>query len=100
MNKFDFPFTQSIYPIVIGDSVFNEDLKISKINTNRYTFLENEFPVEVFINYNGDKFIESKLVIENKGNKIKEKITLSASKSASSHTFYLKTNKKDQIHLK
>ena len=95
MNNFDFPFTQSIYPIVIGDSVFNEDLKISKINTNRYTFLENEFPVEVFINYNGNKSIESKLVIENKGNKIKEKkITLSGSKSASSHTFYLKTNKK------
>ena len=95
MNKFDVPFTQSIYPIVIGDSVFNEDLKISKINTNRYTFLENEFPVEVFVNYNGNKLIESKLFIENKGKKIKEKkITLSADKRASSYTFYLKTNTK------
>ena len=95
MNKFDIPFTQSIYPIVIGDSVFNEDLKISKINTNRYTFLENEFPVEVFVNYNGNKLIESKLFIENKGKKIKEKkITLSAGKRASSYTFYLKTNTK------
>lgn len=93
INKFDVPFTQSIYPIVVGDSVFYEDLKISKINTNKYTFYENEFPVEVFVNYNGNKLIESKLVIENKGKTIIEKkITLSASERASSYTFYLKTN--------
>ena len=49
INKFDVPFTQSIYPIVVGDSVFYEDLKISKINTNKYTFFENEFSVEVFV---------------------------------------------------
>ena len=68
-------------------------MKISKINTNKYTFFENEFPVEVFVNYNGNKLIESKLVIENKGKTIIEKkITLSASERASSYTFYLKTN--------
>jgi hypothetical protein len=95
LNKYDIPFNQLVYPIVVGDTIVNEDLKISKINTNKYTFIENEFPVEVFVNYNGNKLIESELVIENKGKRIiYEKITLSASKRASSYTFYLKTNTK------
>ena len=77
-------------PLLILDCF---DLKSKQSNGFTSFPNENEFPVEVFINYNGNKFIESKLVIENKGNKIKEKkITLSASKSSSSHTFYLKTN--------
>lgn len=93
LNNYDIPLNQLIYPIVVGDTISNEDLKISKINTNKYTFLENEFPVEVFVNYNGNKLIESELVIENKGKKIiNEKIILSASKRANSYTFYLKTN--------
>jgi hypothetical protein len=93
LSNYDIPFNQLIYPIVVGDTIANEDLKISKINTNKYTFLENEFPVEVFVNYNGNKLIESELVIENRGKKIiDEKITLSASKRANSYTFYLKTN--------
>ena len=93
LSNYDIPFNQLIYPIVVGDTTYNEDLKISKINTNKYTFLENEFPVEVFVNYNGNKLIESELVIESKGKKIiNEKITFSARKRANSYTFYLKTN--------
>ena len=39
-------FSNSIYPIIVGDSTQYIDLKIEQLNTNRYSFLKNEFPLE------------------------------------------------------
>ena len=60
----DYAFYNSkhrILPIVVGDTLPKDDLKISKLNVNRYSFLNNSFPVEVFVNYNGDQNITSLL---------------------------------------
>ena len=46
---------QKIFPVIIGDTTKFPDLSISKLNVNRYAFLENKFPVEVFVNYSGSK---------------------------------------------
>ncbi len=45
---------QPIYSIMLGDTLTYKDFAITQINVNRYAYLKNEFPVEVFILYNGD----------------------------------------------
>ena len=42
-------FNQAIFPLVLGDTINNTDLKIQKINTNKYTYLNNKFPVKLFV---------------------------------------------------
>jgi len=44
---------QSIYPIVIGDTTKYEDISIAQVNVNKYSYLNNKFPVEIILNYDG-----------------------------------------------
>jgi hypothetical protein len=48
-----------VYPIVYGDTTRYPDLRISQLNVNRYSYLNNEYPVEVFLNYSGEENIRS-----------------------------------------
>jgi len=60
---FTFPDSNKIFPVVIGDTTTVLDLKINTINVNKYAFLKNKFPVEVFVNYNGSKTITANFTI-------------------------------------
>lgn len=44
---------QSVYPIVIGDTTKYEDISIAQVNVNKYSYLNNKFPVEIILNYDG-----------------------------------------------
>ncbi len=75
----------SVYPIVLGDTLVHLDLKINQLNANRYAFYQNKFPVEVFLGYEGQKNIEADFVIrEGNGVLFREKITFNKNKK--SHT--------------
>ena len=50
-----------VYPIILGDSIKYLDVSIGQLNTNRYAFLNNKFPVEVFVNYNGPEAFRTAL---------------------------------------
>ena len=66
-NNYEFSsinFKNSIYPIVIGDSTKYLDLKIEQLNTNRYAFLKNNFPVEIILVYQGSKNITSQFEVK------------------------------------
>ena len=52
-----------IYPVVLGDTTKYEDIAISQINANRYAFLKNKFPLEVFISYDGKEKVSSELQV-------------------------------------
>ncbi len=52
-----------IFPVVIGDTTTYKDISIERINSNRYAFLNNRFPVEVFLNYTGDEAVEASITI-------------------------------------
>ncbi len=54
----------SVYPIIIGDSTKYIDLKIEQLNSNRYAFLKNRFPVEIILVFNGTESINSDFVIK------------------------------------
>lgn len=56
-------YKNHIYPIVLGDSIKYTDLKIEKLNTNRYVFLKNQFPVEVILGYSGTTSVNTEFVV-------------------------------------
>ncbi len=65
-----------VFPVVIGDTTKYQDLSISRINSNRYAFLNNNFPVEVFVNYNGELPVTSEFqILQNGKAEYSEKLT-------------------------
>ncbi|RCW90746.1 vWA domain-containing protein [Winogradskyella arenosi] len=55
--------TQAIYPVILGDSMVYSDVSLKQVNTNRYVYLKNKFPVEIIANYNGNDAVETELKI-------------------------------------
>ncbi len=53
----------NVFPIIAGDTTTQQDLYISNLNVNKYAFLNNDFPIEVIINYSGTEAIESQFTI-------------------------------------
>lgn len=52
-----------ILSVILGDSIVYPDLKIEQLNTNRYAFLKNKFPVEIVLSYNGSDDVDSELIV-------------------------------------
>ncbi|WP_452220803.1 VWA domain-containing protein [Lacinutrix salivirga] len=55
---------QPIYPIILGDTINYTDLKISRLNVNKYAYLKNQFPVEAVLVYNGNSNVSTKFVVK------------------------------------
>ena len=65
-NDYEFSsatFKNPVYPVILGDSTKYTDLKVERLNTNRYAFLKNQFPVEAILVYNGTGAVTSQFVI-------------------------------------
>ncbi len=56
-------YKQSIYPIILGDTITYSDLKIEQLNVNKYAYLKNKFPVEIITVYNGSTNVNSELIV-------------------------------------
>ena len=71
-NDYVFSFQESttVFPVVLGDTTATFDLKINQLNANKYAFLKNKFPVEVFLQYNGNKSVSTNFSIEKNGKKV------------------------------
>jgi hypothetical protein len=52
-----------LYPVILGDSIKYQDLKIQSLTSNRYSFLKNKFPVEAVLVYNGTGRVSSEFVV-------------------------------------
>ncbi len=84
-NDYVFNIQQNVnvYPIVLGDTIEHLDLKISQLNANKYAFLKNKFPVEVFLNYTGSKPVNAVLNIQSGNTSIyKQNVSFSANKKS------------------
>ncbi|HEY0092461.1 MAG TPA: hypothetical protein VGB43_08245, partial [Flavobacterium sp.] len=66
---------------VLGDTTTFLDLRVERLNVNKYAFHKNKFPVEVFLQYSGTKTVMATFSIA-KGNSIlnRQAITFSPSK--------------------
>jgi hypothetical protein len=78
---YSFDASNKVFPIVLGDTTKVLDLKINQLNVNKYAFYKNKFPVEVFLQYSGDKNISADFTIS-QGNSVlvKDKVYFSPSK--------------------
>jgi hypothetical protein len=83
-----------VYPLVVGDTTTFFDLKINQLNVNKYAFHKNKFPVEVFLQYAGNKGANAEFTIS-QGNTIvaKEKLSFSPSKKTASLNLLLPADK-------
>ena len=83
-NDYEYSSTKTpVFPLVVGDTTQYEDVKISQLNVNRYSFINNQFPVEIFLQYEGSQSLKLRYTIENKGKIIYSKlISLSPKKNS------------------
>lgn len=79
-----------VFPVVIGDTIENEDIHISRINVNAYATLSNNFPVEIFLNSNVSSNVRSRLIIERNGLELyASQVTFSKEERSKLISFYL-----------
>ncbi len=95
----DFEFTaqnskQPVYSVILGDTVTYKDFAITQINVNRYAYLRNEFPVEVFLLYTGDTSENSTFTVR-QGNAtvFQQNLTFNAQESSKVIAFKLPANR-------
>ena len=87
---FQFDPNNKIYPMVVGDTTTYLDIKINQINVNKYAFHKNKFPVEVFLQYAGTKFITANFSISNGNTTLsKQSIAFSPTKKSEVVTILL-----------
>lgn len=95
-NDYVYGFQESaaVYPIVLGDTTTNFDIKINQLNANKYAYLKNKFPVEVFVQYNGSKNVSANFTIEKGTSKVhSQTITFSNSSKVQSFQVLLEADK-------
>jgi len=93
----DYEFVKSkqpVYPLVIGDTTQFQDLKISQLNVNKYSYVNNKFPVEALLFYDGEEAVESVFTILQDGKKVfSQKVSFSANEKTKTITTNLKASK-------
>ena len=77
---YSFDANNKVCPLIVGDTTKLLDLKVSQLNVNKYAFHKNKFPVEVFLNYSGNKSITANFSIS-QGNSILNRQSISFSPS-------------------
>lgn len=80
---YSFNPNNKVYPLVVGDTTTFLDLKVNQVNVNKYAFQKNKFPVEVFLQYSGNKSINADFRIF-QGNSVlaKQNVSFSPSKKS------------------
>ncbi|WP_294818318.1 hypothetical protein [uncultured Flavobacterium sp.] len=95
-NDYVYSFREntSVYPLVLGDTTTFLDLRVSQVNVNKYAFLKNKFPVEVFLQYSGNKNINAVFSIM-QGNSVlnKQDVAFSKDRKAQSLSLLLDASK-------
>ncbi|MGB3149615.1 MAG: vWA domain-containing protein [Maribacter sp.] len=75
----------SVYTMTVGDTTKYEDLSVGPINTNTYAFLNNKYPLETYVAYQGKGNISSVVTITVNGNSVfRESVTLSKTQNIQS----------------
>lgn len=91
-NDYVYSFNENtaVYPVVLGDTTLYPDLKVNQVNVNKYALLKNKFPVEVFVQYSGNKNVNAVFSIM-QGNKVlhKQAITFTTDKKTEAVTVLL-----------
>lgn len=88
-------YKSPVYTFIVGDTTVVEDIYISQLNVNKNTFINNRFPVEVFVNYDGNKSITKKLSVYYKGLRLYSKLlNFSKTENVRTESFFLSAKNK------
>jgi len=72
----------AVFPIAVGDTTQYEDVRISSVNTNKFAFLKNKYPIEINVAYTGNQNINTWVAITVNGKNVyRENIKLSNTNS-------------------
>jgi hypothetical protein len=72
-----------VYAIAFGDTTQYEDVRIGQVNSNKYAFLKNKFPLEAYVSYTGnDDIVAMVSVSVNEKNVYRENVRLSKENSS------------------
>ncbi|MEX0289510.1 MAG: vWA domain-containing protein [Flavobacteriaceae bacterium] len=72
-----------IYPVVLGDTTQYADIRIDQLNTNRYAFLKNRFPVEAYVSYQGQGTVSGVATVSIDGKTVyREQLDFSSTNSS------------------
>lgn len=85
---YSFNPNNKVFPVILGDTTTFLDLKINQLNVNKYAFHKNKFPVEVFLQYSGNKSVTADFSIS-QGNSVLSKQSISFSLSKKSQVLNL-----------
>ena len=92
-NYSSLKINQAVYPVILGDTTIYQDIYISQLNVNKYAYLKNKFPVELFVNYIGNQSITSRLsVMDGKTKVFSKNITLNPKENAKKIDFFIPAN--------
>ena len=58
-----------VFPLVLGDTTSYADLKIERLNVNKYAFLKNRFPIEAVLVYDGKEELTTQFKLSS-GNEV------------------------------
>lgn len=95
-NDYIYSFRENttVYPLVLGDTTTFLDLRVSQVNVNKYAFLKNKFPVEVFLQYSGNKTVNAVFnIMQGSSVLYKQNISFSKDKKAASLSLLLNADK-------
>ena len=88
-------YKSPVFSFVAGDTTKVEDIFINQLNVNENTFINNEFPVEVFVNYVGNESITKNLSIYYNGKRLFSKqLNFSKTDNVKIESFFLKAESK------
>ena len=85
---------QPLYSVVVGDTMKYDDIMIDQINVNSYTYLNNRFPIEVFLRYDGKSNIKKKFIVRHNNNILYSQVLdFSEEQNSNKIQFHLQANK-------
>ncbi len=88
-NKLSYP----VFAIALGDTTQYEDVYIHQVNTNKYAFLKNKFPIEFYVTYEGEENKNIAVSISMDGNRVfSTQIQFSSSQKSKRINTFLEAN--------
>ena len=90
-----------VFPIVVGDTTAYEDLRIGRVNTNKYAFLKNKYPVEINVAYTGNRSLNAAVKIYLNGKQVfRKSVSFSTKKNSTTINTLLQANSVGVKNLK
>lgn len=88
-------YESPVYPFIVGDTTIVEDIYINQVNVNKFTYINNNLPVEVFVNYNGTKSVNKTLKVYHNNKVIySEQLQFSNAKKVQTATFFITSSER------